>query len=409
MISDASSANPLNLPQETEKRLDQILQTAVETGATAGVEALVSAGDEVVYHKACGFLRRIPLPILLKPGAFFDLASLTKVVCTTTSVMILVDQGRVRLDAPVWSYIPEFGCKGKEKITVRHLLTHLSGLPAFIQFYKDLSGKKAFYEALAGLEIQRQPGVQREYSDLGFMTLGWLVERVSGKSLDWFAKERIFAPLGMRNTLFKPPRSLWRKCAATEDCPFRKRVMQGEVHDENAYQMGGVSGHAGLFSTADDLSLFARMMLHEGTYHGNRWERMMPPPALSIPPTLTLPRKRGGDGQILSQATFREMLKPQPMPQGTRQALGWWFRKPAEEATVFLPSDHSYGHTGFTGTSLWIDPDYHVAVILLANAIHPKRETANAAAFRKPFHTVISEWCTHPSFPDGKGNQEKPL
>ncbi len=378
-----------HMPPEFEKQLDEVLQSAVETAATAGVEALVLAGDEIVYHKACGFLRKIPALVPMKPGAYFDLASLTKMVCTTTSVMMLVDRGLVRLDAPAWSYIPEFGCKGKERITVRHLLTHTSGLPAFIRLYQELSGKKEFYKALAGLDLQHPPGVEREYSDLGFMTLGWLVERVSGKSLDWFARERIFTPLGMRNTFYKPPRSLWMKCAATEDCPFRKRIMQGEVHDENAYQMGGVSGHAGLFSTAEDLALFARMMLHEG--------RFIPSP---------LAGEGGGGGnahetQILSQQTFREMLSPQPMPQGAKQALGWWFKKPPEEATVFLPSEHSYGHTGFTGTSLWIDPEYKVAVILLSNAIHPKRRTANAAALRKPFHAVVSEWCTK-TFPSVK-------
>ncbi len=379
-MMDSISTQSQSLPQAVEQDLDQTLQSAVMAGATSGVEALVLAGDNIVYHKACGYLRKIPAPIPLQPGAYFDLASLTKMVCTTTSVMILVDQGKVRLDAPVWSYIPEFGCKGKERITVRHLLTHTSGLAAFVQLYWELHGKKDFYQALAGLELKRPPGKEREYSDLGYMTLGWLVEKVSGKSLDWFAKERIFNPLGMRHTLFNPPRSLWRKCAATEDCPFRKKVMQGEVHDENAYQMGGVSGHAGLFSTADDLSLFARMMLQGGKLEGM---------------------------QILSQQTFREMLRPQPMPQGVRQALGWWFKKPPEEATVFLPSERSYGHTGFTGTSLWIDPDYQVAVILLGNAVHPKRVAANTAAFRKPFHSVVSQWCVnYLKLPEGQGGLE---
>lgn len=372
MILDDLPAQSPRLPCEVEQQLDQILQEAVDTQATSGVEALVLRGDETLYHKANGFLKRTPLPVILPPDTFFDLASLTKMVCTTTSVMILVDRGLVRLDGPVWSYIPEFGCKGKEQITVRHLLTHTGGLLPFIQLYRDHWGKKAFYKALAEMEPAHPPMTERVYSDLGFMTLGWMVERVSGRPLDQFAKEEIFSPLGMHNTQFNPPTSLRRKCAATEDCPFRKRVMQGQVHDENAYQMGGVSGHAGLFSTANDLALFARMMLHEGNFEGR---------------------------QILSPQTFHEMLRPQPMPPGVRQALGWWFKRPPEEATVFLPSENSYGHTGFTGTSIWIDPVYKTAVVLLSNAVHPKRETGHASAFRKPFHSVVSQWCTKDNSP----------
>ncbi len=423
MIINDLPAGTRRLPPETEEQLDQVLQNAVETEATSGVEALVLSGDDTVYHKACGFLRRIPTPIPLPPDTYFDLASLTKMVSTTTSVMILVDHGLVRLDAPVWSYIPEFGCKGKERITVRNLLTHTAGLLPFIQLYRDHSGKKAFYQALAEMEPPRPPGVEREYSDLGFMTLGWMVEQVSGKPLDEFAREHIFTPLGMRNTLYNPPRALWKQCAATEDCPFRKRIMQGQVHDENAYQMGGVSGHAGLFSTADDLALFVRMMLYEGRLEVHSSDRVV------IPPTPTLPRQGGGSAlasppwwrreqfspsplagegrgggevreiQILSRATFREMLTPQPMPQGAKQALGWWFKRPPEEATVFLPSEYSYGHTGFTGTSLWIDPVYKTAVVLLSNAVHPKRETGHAAIFRKSVHTIVSEWCVKNTTP----------
>lgn len=345
--------------------LDEALKSAVNRGAVAGAEALVLVEDQAVYHGSAGFLRKIPKEIPLKAGCWFDLASLTKVVCTTTAIMLLADRGLVRIDAPAWSYIPEFGCRGKERVTLRHLLTHTSGLVPFKPFFRDHRGKQDFYNVIAAMDLMAEPGKARVYSDLGFIMLGWVVERVSGEFLDRFASENIFQPLGMRDTFFRPPLSKRRRCAATEDCPFRKGVIQGEVHDENAWQMGGVSGHAGLFSTVEDLAIFCRMMLAEGCF---------------------------GAGRLLSRDAFRQMLSPQHMPDGNLQALGWWFKRREGEATVFLPSDHSFGHTGFTGTSIWIDPVQKAAVILLANAIHPHRETADAASLRKQFHQVVSGW-----------------
>jgi CubicO group peptidase (beta-lactamase class C family) len=356
---------PQSLPTVVKEEWDSILQWAVDTSTTAGVEALVLHHDRIIYHEAFGFQRKIPTELPLAKGTLFDLASLTKVVCTTTSVMILVNQGSIRLDAPVWSYLPEFGVMGKEQVLVRHLLTHTSGLPPFLPLYNGHKGRKDFYRALCASELTRSPGEQREYSDLGFMILGWLVEAVSGNSLNQFAHKKIFSPLGMTQSMFNPPYYLRKKCAATEDCPWRKKILQGEVHDENAWQLGGVSGHAGLFSTAEDLAHFALMMLQKG---------------------------KSGSTTLLSHDLFHELLRPQRIPDYHRQALGWWYPLPVAEATVFLPSQNSYGHTGFTGTSLWIDPEYQAAVILLSNAIHPKRQTAHASAFRKPFHAWISDY-----------------
>lgn len=350
-------------------KLDEVLRSAVLCGATAGVEALVLMEGEPVYHGTAGYLRKIPREVPLQAGKWFDLASLTKVVCTTSAIMILADRGLIRIDAPAWSYIPEFGCLGKERITLRHLLTHTGGLIPFKPFFRDHRGKQAFYNVIAAMELAGEPGEKRVYSDLGFIMLGWIVERVSGQPLDQFARENIFQPLGMKETLFKPPLSMRSQCAATEDCSFRKRIMQGEVHDENAWQMGGISGHAGLFSTAGDLAIFCRMMLAQG---------------------------RLDDVQILSRESFHQMLLPQHLEDGNLQALGWWYKRRDGEATVFLPSEFSYGHTGFTGTSLWIDPVYRTSVILLANAIHPHRETADAAFLRKEFHQVICDWLQPP-------------
>jgi CubicO group peptidase (beta-lactamase class C family) len=361
---ETGNSSGWRLPAGLSDSLDGVLQSAVDAGATAGVEALLVVDGNPVYHHAFGYLTKQPKLVPMREGALFDLASLTKVVATTTAVMMLAERGLVRLDAPVWSYLPEFGRGGKERITLRHLLAHSSGLPGFAPLYKDHAGKKAFYRAVCEMDLEREPGAARVYSDLGFMLLGWMVEAAAGTSLDRFASTEIFGPLGMTQTGFKPPRYLWKRCAATEVCPFRGRLMQGEVHDENAYQMGGVSGHAGLFSTAGDLAIFAQMLIDDGERQGTR---------------------------ILSRESMREMLRLQPVPSETPQALGWWFRRPGPDATVFLPSPESFGHTGFTGTSLWIDPPCRAAAILLANAIHPSREHADSASFRKPFHALISQ------------------
>ncbi|NUN95959.1 MAG: beta-lactamase family protein [Candidatus Omnitrophica bacterium] len=355
--------------------LDEILEDAVARGDTAGVEGWVEIRGEVVFRSAFGFAAKVPKAEPLRPGTVFDLASVTKAVATTTAVLILVDRGLVRLDGPVWSYLKPFGCRGKERITVRQLLTHASGLPNYRPWFKELRGKEAFQEALFDTDLENPPGATRIYSDLGYMTLGWLVEAVSGLSLDRFVEREICRPLGLRHTRFDPPRAWRKRTAATEDCPFRGRVIRGEVHDENAWSQGGVAGHAGLFSTLEDLAKFARAFLNAG---------------------------KPGAGWPLTRALSQEMVTQQPVHGEIRQALGWWLRRSDFDATVFLPSDRSFGHTGFTGCSLWIDPENQALVILLANAIHPNRDKANPSGFRKPFHEAVCRLISRQGMTAGK-------
>jgi CubicO group peptidase (beta-lactamase class C family) len=350
------------LPATLTAQLDRDLESAVERGATAGVEALFLIEDRAIYRRAFGWLQKEPEKIPLRQGSVFDLASLTKVVVTTTAVMILVDRGLVRLEDPVGRYLPEFGSKGKESITIRDLLRHSSGLPAFAPLFRDHQGKDAFYRAVCDMEVRPATERQRLYSDLGFMTLGWMVEKVAARGLDRFAQEEIFRPLGMNRTRYNPPPSWRSRCVPTEQCPIRHRLLRGEVHDENAWALGGVSGHAGLFSTVEDLSIFARMLLGDGEFRGRR---------------------------ILSVEAVHEMLRAQGIKGEIPQLLGWWQRNPSPEASVFLLSESAFGHTGFTGTSLWIDPGSRAVAIVLANAIHPSRQQADPASFRREFHTHL--------------------
>ncbi len=361
------------------------IRTALSEKAAPGAVALLAKDGKVVRRRAFGYAQLYADPeeqteseedepefasrrVYMRTTTVFDLASLTKMVATTTSVMILVEQGKVDLDTPVCRYIPEFGKAAKENVTVRHLLTHTSGLPAWITLYQLGEGEKELFEVICNHELDTPPGYQRVYSDLGFITLGVLVERVSGLSLDRFAEKYIFEPLNMEDTGFRPRGKLRKRAAATEFSPWHKRFLIGEVHDENAYAMGGVAGHAGLFSTADDLAIFCQMLLNEGSY---------------------------GDVRIMKPETVRLMLTPQVGQEvlergsgflkGREQLLGWWQMgsKPEVTGSGGLPSGKAYGHTGFTGTSIWIDPEHHIFAILLMNAVHPSRETCNRAAVRK--------------------------
>ncbi|MFQ5809794.1 MAG: serine hydrolase, partial [Armatimonadota bacterium] len=297
------------------------------------------------------------------PDTIFDLASVTKMVATNTAIQILRDEDALSLDHPLACFFPEVRSTDKGPITVLHLLTHTSGLPGWRAWFRELSGKDAYLEAIAALPLQAEIGARYEYSDLGFMLLGVLVERVAGVGLDEFARRRIFQPLGMEDTCFAPAPEAWGRCAATEDCSWRERIIQGEVHDENAFAVGGVAGHAGLFSTAPDLACFAQLLLDSGEHAGTR---------------------------ILQEGTVRALNVP-PLPEvAPTSGLGW--RLDTERKRWrWLASAGAFGHSGFTGTSLWIDPEQQAASILLTNAIHPRRERSRADALRREFHTVLRD------------------
>jgi beta-N-acetylhexosaminidase len=276
----------------------------------------------------------------------YDLASLTKVVATTTMAMILVDEGRLDLDQPVQRFLPGFQGPGKEAVTVRHLLTHSSGLDATAPLYKELRGRAAFVERIERMDLVYPPGSRSVYSDLGIILLGEILERVAGQPLDAFARERVFEPLGMRDTMFRPPAELRPRIAPTELDPWRGRVVRGEVHDENAFAMGGVAPHAGLFGTAGDLARFAQMLLNGGVL---------------------------GDRRIVSRKTVELFTRKAGIP-GSDRALGWDIKSAEGSSAGTLFSSLSFGHTGFTGTSIWIDPERQLYVILLTNRVHPTRE-----------------------------------
>jgi len=278
----------------------------------------------------------------------FDLASVSKPVGTATSIMKLVEAGKLKLDAKVVSYWPEFAPEGKDKITIEQLLTHTSGLIADNPLSDYADGPEKSLSNICALKLTAPPGEKFIYSDVGFIVLGELVRRVSGKPLDEFAKEHIFGPLDLKDTMYRLDEARKNRCAPTE--PREGKMIRGEVHDPRAFALGGVAGDAGLFGTADDLLIFARMMLGRGTFQGK---------------------------VILKPETVAMMTKPRPVPPNGQRGLGWDVRTGYSANRGDLLG--GYGHTGFTGTSIWIDPDKELVVVFLSSRLHPKaRPNINA-------------------------------
>jgi CubicO group peptidase (beta-lactamase class C family) len=337
---------PPTRPHRFEE-VDRLLDGYRERGAFPGGVLAVGNSRGLVHLYPFGRLSYddVDAPPVTA-GTMYDLASLTKVVATTTMAMILVDEGRLDLDRPVQSFLPEFQGPGKEAVTVRHLLTHSSGLDAVAPLYKELRSREAFVERIAAMDLVYPPGSRSTYSDLGIILLGEILERTAGQPLDAFVRERVLDPLGMRDTMFCPPEALRPRIAPTELDPWRSRLIQGEVHDENAFAMGGIAPHAGLFSTAGDLARFARMLLNGGMLDGRR---------------------------IVSRETVELFTRRAGIP-GSDRALGWDAKSAEGSSAGTLFSPRSFGHTGFTGTSIWIDPDRRIFVILLTNRVHPTRE-----------------------------------
>jgi CubicO group peptidase (beta-lactamase class C family) len=322
-------------------KIDHVVERGIRAGGYPGAAVVVGRRGAAVWEKGFGRLGWNSSDAAVTRNTIYDLASLTKVVGTTTAVMLLYDEGKVKLDEPVRSYIPEFSGGRKDLVTVRMLLEHRSGLPAGRDLWRIASSPADARRAVLETPLEYVPGRVYEYSDLGADVLAFIVERVSGMPLDTFLDHRVFQPLGMTETLFRPGPLLRARVAPTEINPPRGYPLRGEVHDENAYALGGVAGHAGIFSTAADLSVFAQMMLNGGEYEGTR---------LIQDSTVSLFTKRAA---------------------GTR-ALGWDTCGGEGSCGKYL-SDRAYGHTGYTGTSLWIDPDRQMFVILLTNRVHAAR------------------------------------
>jgi len=332
--------------------IEPLVQEAIADKKLPGAVVLVGRGDRLLYQKAIGHRALVPSTEQMTLDTMFDLASLTKVVATTTSVMMLVERGKLRLSDRVATFVPGFERYGKADITIRHLLTHTSGLRPDLDLAEAWTGSDTAI-ALAIEEVPTTPPGQRfVYSDINFFLLGDVVRRVSGLTLDKFAKQEIFDPLGMKDTSFLPAESLRPRIAPTEAClPFswpceggERQMLRGVVHDPTARRMGGVAGHAGLFSTAADMAIFCRMLLGGGAYHGTR---------------------------VLSPLTVEKMTSPVPGADPNVRGLGWDIDSSYSSNRGELLPIGSFGHTGFTGTSLWIDPATGMFVVFLSNRVHP--------------------------------------
>jgi CubicO group peptidase (beta-lactamase class C family) len=331
----------------------RVLDRALVDSAFPGAIGVVGTRDGALSSYVVG---RIDWPADAPPPderTLWDLASLTKVIGMTTAMMQLVEQDRVELDAPVVRYLPEFAGEGKERVTIRHLLTHSSGLPSWRPLYKEATTADTGIAIVLATPLDTVPGARMVYSDLGAILLGKVVERVSGEPLDSYLARHVFGPLGMTSTMYRPDPSLRDRIAPTEFDPWRQRHIRGEVHDENAFMLGGVSGHAGLFSTAADLTRFARMMLAGGTLDGVR---------------------------ILRASTIAQFTAVQD-PGLSHRALGWETPSGQNSAGHAL-SARAFGHTGFTGTSLWMDPERGAFVLLLTNRVNPSRQNTRIGLVR---------------------------
>jgi uncharacterized protein YbbC (DUF1343 family)/CubicO group peptidase (beta-lactamase class C family) len=326
--------------------VDEQINRAVSTGLIPGAVLLIGHDGQVVYRKAYGERALIPAREAMTVDTIFDAASLTKVIATTSAIMKLFDQGKIRLNDPVTNYLPEFQ-GGRSEITIRNLMTHFSGLRPDLDLQPVWSGyDTGIHRALIDKPV-RGPGLRFVYSDINFVLLGEIVHRLSGQTLAGFARENIFEPLGMRESMFQPPASLKARIAPTEIDPATGQPLRGVVHDPTSRYMGGIAGHAGLFTTADDLAKFAEMMIGRGESNGVR---------------------------IFSAPTVEKFTTPQsPADQPILRGLGWDIDSSFSSNRGDLFPIGSYGHTGFTGTSIWIDPFSKSYVILLTNFVHPHR------------------------------------
>jgi beta-N-acetylhexosaminidase len=346
VLRSPAPADTAALQARLQAALDPLMEEQISKRAFPGAALAVGHRGNLVFQKGYGKLDYSAKAPAVTNGTIYDLASLTKVVTATTLAMQLYELGQLKLEHPVSRYFPGFTGDGREKITIRHLLTHTSGLPAHLPLYKELKGKPAFLEEILQVPLESAPGTKAVYSDLGLILLGDIIEKLSARPLDELAAARIFQPLGMTQTFFNP-KPKWKKIVApTENDPWRGRLLRGEVHDENAFAMGGVSAHAGLFGNTSDLAVFCQMLLNGGIYNHRR---------------------------IVRRGTLEKFAVRQNFPEGSSRALGWDTPSNGSSAGSLL-SPEAFGHTGFTGTSAWIDPTRQLFVILLTNRVHPTRE-----------------------------------
>lgn len=327
------SPESAGMSASTLARIDEVVRRGINAGGFPGAAVIVGRRGAIVWERGYGTLDwRSGVPVDAE-RTMYDLASLTKVVATTAAAMVLTDREKLRLDEPVVRYLPEFGGGSRNGITIRDLLTHRSGLPAGRNLSRQGAGPASARRAVLTTTPVRPPGSRTEYSDVGPDVLGFVIEGITREPLDRFVRRVVYEPLGMRSTMFRPAPALWSRIAPTTGPAAR-----GEVHDRNARALGGVAGHAGLFGTAGDLAVFAQLMLDGGV---------------------------AGDTRLFADNTVRAFTRP---GAGWR-ALGWETCSGGGSCGRYL-SSRAFGHTGYTGTSMWIDPDRELFVIVLTNWIH---------------------------------------
>ncbi len=335
----AKAPDAVGMSASRLESIDRVVQRGIKAGGYPGAAVVVGRKGAAVWERGFGKLSwENSSAAVDAEHTIYDIASLSKVVGTTTAIMLLYDEKKIDLDAPVFRYIPAFSGGQKDLVTVRDLLTHRSGLPAGRDLWRKAHSPQEARDMVVSTPLEYTPNSGYIYSDLGADVLGMIVEAVSGQRLDVFLNRRVFVPLGMHDTFYRPADSLRYRIAPTEVHPPRGYPLQGEVHDENAYALGGIAGHAGLFSTAADLSIFAQMMLNGGTYDGV---------------------------QVLTDSTVSLFTRR----TAGHRALGWDTADGDYGSGRYL-TERAYGHTGYTGTSIWIDPDREMFVVLLTNRVH---------------------------------------
>jgi CubicO group peptidase (beta-lactamase class C family) len=340
----------------------EIIEKAIATRVFPACSLAVTFRGELVAHKALGrFTYNLESPAVIIAN-LFDLASLTKVIATTSMAMILYERGLLDLETPVLAIVPEFGDHDsrRHEITVRMLLAHSSGLPAYEKLYLRVKNREDLLQAAFATKLSSDPATRAEYSDIGFIILGVALERIADESLDSFCQREVFGPLGMTYTTFNPAPALKDSIPPTaNDHTFRHRIIQGEVQDENASVLGGVAGHAGLFSTVEDLAIFAHAMLN-------------------------------GGHPILRSETVQLFSRRESTPEDTSRALGWDTPSAPSQSGKYF-SSHSFGHLGYTGTSLWIDPESQLSIALLTNRTWPDCQNQAIKKVRPAFHDAVME------------------
>jgi CubicO group peptidase (beta-lactamase class C family) len=356
----------LDHQDEQFQRAFAILRSAIDQRAFPGTAVAVTHQGKLIAHKGLGHFTYETASPAVTAETIYDLASVTKVIATTAACMILYERGLLKLEQPFIELLPEFAAKSagsedpRRQVTLRMLLAHSSGLPAYVKLFQTAHNKDALLKQALQVPLAADPGSPAEYSDIGFILLGQAIEELTNESLDQFCQREIFTKLNLAHTTFNPPADQKHLIPPTEDDrTFRHRLIQGEVNDENASVMGGVAGHAGCFADSLDVSIFAHCMLQGGS-------------------------------PLVKKETLEIFTRRQDSPPGTSRALGWDTpSQPSQSGKYF--SSRSYGHLGYTGTSLWIDPDRQLSVTLLTNRTWPDRGSQSIKQFRPAFHDAVIE------------------